>query len=367
MAFITLDQDKLNHNFNYLQRLFEKNGIRWTVVSKLLCGYKPYLELLYELGVEHFCDTRIANLKTIKTISRKIETVYIKPPAKRNVKNLIKYANISFNTEVDTIKALSKEAVKQNKIHQVLIMIELGELREGVLRDEFVDFYASIFELPNIEVIGIGTNLSCMYGVLPTHDKLIQLCLYVNLIEAKFDKKIPFISGGTSVTIPLIDQNLLPKGINHFRVGEALFLGTEPYNSERIEEMKGDVFELTAEIIELTEKPIVPDGEIVANVKGESMQFDEEDRNSTSYRAIIDLGVLDVEEGQVEFHDKDISIVGSSSDVIVVDLGDNPNDYKVGDYLTFSLGYLAILRIMNSRYIEKKIKKGDKIVDTVYE
>lgn len=363
MAFITLDQDKLEHNFHYLQKLFEKNDIQWTIVSKLLCGYKPYLKVLHEMGVEHLCDTRISNLKTIKSVSEEIETVYIKPPAKQNIKSIVKFADVSFNTEIATIKALSKEAVIQNKVHKVLIMIELGELREGVLREEFLDFYEAVFELPNIEVIGIGTNLSCMYGVLPTHDKLIQLCLYVNLIEAKFNKKIPFISGGTSVTIPLIFQNLLPEGVNHFRVGEALFMGTEPYNNERIEEMRGNIFELSTGIIELTEKPKVPDGEMAVNVKGETLSFDEEDRKNTSVRALIDLGVLDVEEGQLEFHDPEITIAGSSSDVMVVDLGKNKKNYKVGDYLKLNLGYLAILRIMNSRYIEKKIKRKGKIVE----
>ncbi|MEQ8909717.1 MAG: alanine/ornithine racemase family PLP-dependent enzyme [Vicingaceae bacterium] len=358
MAFITLDRDKLEHNFRYLQNLFEAHEIRWTIVSKLLCGYKPYLEVLHEMGVERLCDSRISNLKVIKSISKEIETVYIKPPAQGNAEDIVKYADISFNTEIETIKALSEEAIKQDKIHQVLIMIELGELREGVLREEFMDFYEAVFELPNIEVIGIGTNLTCMYGVLPTQDKLIQLCLYVNLIEAKFNRKIPFISGGTSVTIPLIFQNLLPEGVNHFRLGESFFMGTEPYHNERIEDMEDNLFELSAEIVELTEKPIVPDGELGENLKGDSLSFNEEDRSSTSYRAIIDLGVLDVEEGQAKLQDKDLEIVGSSSDVLVIDLGQNEKNYQVGDYIKFDLGYLAILRIMNSRYIEKRIKSS---------
>lgn len=356
MAYLTLFQDKLEHNFHFLQKMFDEHEISWTVVSKLLCGHQPFLEVLHQMGIENYCDSRISNLKVIKKIDPNNETVYIKPPARGSVADIVRYADISFNTEVDTIKALSEEAKKQSKTHQVLIMIELGELREGVLREEFMDFYEAIFELPNIEVIGIGTNLTCMYGVLPTHDKLIQLCLYVKLIEAKFNRKIPFISGGTSVTIPLIFQNLLPEGVNHFRVGESFFMGTEPYNNERIEGMYGDIFELNAQIIELTEKPIVPDGELGENLKGDSLTFSDEDRNSTSYRAIIDIGVLDVEEGQAELQDKELEIVGSSSDVLVLDLGENKQNYQVGDYIKFDLGYLAILRIMNSRYIEKRIE-----------
>lgn len=356
MAFLTLDRNKLEKNFRFLQNLFEKHNIRWTIVSKLLCGYKPYLEVLHDMGVERLCDSRISNLKVIKEISPEIETFYIKPPAQGNVDDIVKYADLSFNTEIETIKALSAEAQKQNKVHKVLIMIEMGELREGVLREEFLDFYESVFELPNIEVIGIGTNLTCMYGVLPSHDKLIQLSLYVKVIEAKFNRKIPFISGGTSVTIPLIFQNLLPADINHFRVGESFFMGTEPYHNEPIEGMCTNIFELSAEIIELTEKPVVPDGELGENLKGDTMTFNEEDRANTSFRAILDLGVLDVDEDQARLQDKSIEIVGSSSDVLVVDLGENKQNYKVGDYIKFDLGYLAILRIMNSRYIEKRIK-----------
>jgi len=73
-------------------------------------------------------------------------------------------------------------------------MIEMGELREGVMGDAFIDFYESVFNLSNIEVVGIGTNLSCLYGVLPNQDKLIQLSLYEQLIEAKFNKNIPYVS-----------------------------------------------------------------------------------------------------------------------------------------------------------------------------
>jgi ornithine racemase len=111
-----------------------------------------------------------------------------------------------------------------------------------------------VFLLSNIKVIGIGANLSCLYGVLPNSDKLIQLSLYEQLIEAKFNRQIPFVSGGSSVTIPMIQQNILPKRINHFREGETLFIGTDVYNSLPFKGMKKNLFKLYSEIIELIEK-----------------------------------------------------------------------------------------------------------------
>jgi len=355
MAFVTLDVKKLKTNFDYLDSLFKRNGIKWSVVSKVLCGNKTYLDELLKFDIKQICDSRVSNLKVIKSIKPQIETIYIKPPAKRSIASVVKYADISMNTEYETIKLLSKEAKRQNKIHKIIIMIELGELREGVLREELIDFYRQVFRLENIEVVGIGANLSCLYGVLPNHDKLIQLSLYKQLIEAKFNKKIPYVSGGSSVTIPLIFQNLLPKGINHFRVGETLFLGTDVYNNTKFKKMYSDVFKLHCEIIELTEKPIVPIGELGTNVEGVSYKFDPKKIGKTSYRAIIDLGLLDIDLQHLELVDKKLKIAGASSDMIVIDLGENKKRYKVGDLIDFKLDYMGLLRIMNSKYIEKRV------------
>jgi predicted amino acid racemase len=356
MAFIVLDTGKLKSNFEYLDSIFMQNDIKWSVVSKLLCGHKEFLTELLNLGITQVCDSRVSNLKTIKSINPDVETVYIKPPAKRAIKGIVKYADISMNTHIETIRLLSKEAGNQGKIHKIIIMIELGELREGVMGDDFMEFYENVFELDNIEVVGLGTNLSCLYGVLPSQDKLIQLSLYEQLIEARFGKQIPYVSGGSSVTIPMIFQNVLPKGINHFRVGETLFMGTDLFNNTTLENMHPDVFMLYAEIIELLEKPAVPTGEMGTNVEGNSYSFDESLIGQTSCRAIIDMGLLDVEESHIEATDSDIKIVGASSDMLVIDLGENKKNYRVGDLLEFRMDYMGILRVINSRYIDKRVK-----------
>lgn len=129
MAFVKLYREKLIHNYTYLQNLFAKDDIEWGVVTKLLCGNKLYLKELLKLGVREMHDTRISNIKTIKQLDPSVQTVYIKPPAKRSVASVIKYADVSFNTEYATIKMLSDEAVRQNKKHKIIIMIEMGDLR----------------------------------------------------------------------------------------------------------------------------------------------------------------------------------------------------------------------------------------------
>ncbi|TXB67112.1 alanine/ornithine racemase family PLP-dependent enzyme [Vicingus serpentipes] len=355
MAFIELYKDKLKHNYQFLDTLLKKNGKEWAVVSKLLCGNKIYIKELIDLGAREICDSRVSNLKVVKQINPNVETVYIKPPAKRSIKNIVKYADASFNTEFETIKLLSEEALKQGKIHRVIIMIEMGDLREGVMGDDLLDFYEQIFKLKGIQVTGIGTNLNCLNGVLPSHDKLIQLSLYEQLIETKFNRKIPWVTGGTSITLPMLKKNQIPKGINHFRIGETLFFGNDLLENIPFKGMRQDVIKLFAEIIEITEKPKVPVGELAENPSGDLFEVDDSDYGEMSYRAIIDIGLLDITTDFLIPEDGQISIIGASSDMLILDLGKSYKKYKVGDLISFRLKYMGALSLFNSDYIEKRL------------
>ena len=357
MAFIKLYRQKLKENYIFLDALFKERNIHWGIVTKLLCGNTIYLQEVIDLGAMEMHDSRISNLKKIKRLKSEIQTVYIKPPSKLNIQKIIKYADVSFNTEIYTIKLLSEEAKLQNKIHKIIIMIEMGDLREGVLGEELMSFYEQVFSLPNIEIRGIGTNLNCLSGVMPTHDKLIQLSLYKQLIEVKFNVEISWVSGGTSVAVPLMLKNIRPMAVNHFRVGEALFFGKNLFTGETMAGMHNDTFKLFAEIIEITEKSNIPSGELGENVAGNTFEIDKNvDLSETSLRAILDFGLLDMQPQYLKPTDESITIIDSSSDMTVIDISYSSNKYKVGDLVSFNLQYMGALYLLNSDYIEKIIE-----------
>lgn len=356
MAYLNVNRSKLRKNYDYLNKLFGQADIDWAIVTKLLCGEEKYLKEVIDLGIKEICDSRISNLKKIKAMApADVQTVYIKPPAKKAIPELVQYADASFNSEYETIREISKEAQRQGKTHKIIIMIELGDLREGIMGEELIDFYGRIFELPNIKVTGIGSNLNCLHGVMPSPDKLIQLSLYKQLIEARFDRKIPWVTGGTSVVIPLLESNQLPKGINHFRVGETLFFGTDLVHDGPMKEMEQGVIQLYAQIIEITEKPMIPIGELDRNPQGETFEVDKSLYGKTSHRAILDVGSLDISSDYLISADSKIKFIGSSSDMLVIDIQDNVQGYKVGDFLSFDLKYMGALTLFNSGYIEKRI------------
>ncbi|MFW6347748.1 MAG: alanine racemase [Cyclonatronaceae bacterium] len=356
MAHLKLYRDKLQHNYNFLKKKFEGRDIEWGVVTKLFCGNEAMIREVLDLGVREVHDSRISNLAVAKKINPDVQTVYIKPPPKKIIEDIVRYADVSFDSDISTIKMLSDEAVKQDKMHKIIIMIEMGDLREGVVRDDLVDFYEKVFNLPNINVVGLGTNLNCLHGVMPNADKLIQLTLYKQIIALKFNKVIPYVSGGTSVTVPLLLRDEIPDGVNHFRVGESLYFGADLFSETTIEGMHDSVMELYSQIIELREKPMVPSGELGKDPQGNTMEIDESLYGKTSHRAILDIGYLDIDPKFLEPINSDIEIIDASSDMLVVDVGANAGDYKVGDMVRFRLKYMGALGIMNSNYIDKVVE-----------
>lgn len=363
MAELIIHTDKIKENIKSLSSYFKERNIKWSLITKVFSGDKEFLKRVLTddviSNISSVGDSRLTSLKNLKEINPEMRTIYIKPPAAVYADEVVRYANISLNTSFSTIKALNAAAKKAGKTHKIIIMIELGELREGVKRDNIIDFYEKVFQMPNIEVIGIGSNLGCMYGIEPTYDKLLQLCLFKELISVKFNKDLPLISGGTSITLPFLDRGSVPNDVNHFRVGEAAFFGISPLNNEPFGDLFVDTFEFNANIIELERKKLVPEGIIGDANIGHTSDFVDADAGEYSYKAILDFGMLDVDKGDISSSDMNIQFVGITSDMIVIDIGDNKNKaggvkYKVGDKISFTPNYMAVARLLNSKFIDKQ-------------
>src|SRR5690554_2924052 len=360
MAELIIQTEKIKNNIRYLSDYLKEHDIYWALVTKVFSGDKEFLKNILSDDVinkiNSIGDSRLTSLRNLRAVNPNMRTIYIKPPAETYADEVVQYADISLNSSLSTIQALNKAAEKRGKVHQVIIMIEMGELREGVNREDLISFYEKVFNLPYIDVIGIGSNLGCMYGVEPTYDKLLQLSLYKELISTKFNKNLELISGGSSITLPLVENGVVPKDINHFRIGEAAFFGISPLDNQPFKELKTDIFEFNANIIELEYKKIVPDGIIGDANIGHTVDFDEKKQEVKSYKAIVDFGLLDVDHHDIEFIDDNLNFVGITSDMLVIDIGNNKdeNKYRVGNTIGFIPNYMAVARLLNSKFIDKK-------------
>lgn len=362
MAHLNINSTEIVENIKKLSSILKAYNKNWSLITKVFSGDLEFLEkiLTKEVieGIHSIGDSRLTSLRNIKKVNPNIRSIYIKPPAKIYADEIVKYADVSLNSSFETIMALNEAAKNQNKVHEIIIMIELGELREGINRDDIIGFYKKVFNLSNIQVVGLGSNLGCMYGVEPTSDKLMQIALYKELIEAKFNQKMEFVSGGSSITLPLLEAGNIPSDMNHFRIGETAFFGTSPLNNEQFKNLSTDTFKFYANIIELEEKKIVPDGIISDANVGHAVEYTDADIGETAHKAILDFGLLDVAQEDIVIEDKSIKFVGITSDMTVIDIGDNRTEdgkikYKVGDSICLKPNYMAVARFLNSKFIDK--------------
>ena len=345
---IVINRRKFRHNLRYLLDVCHEKELSLMAVSKVFCADEELVKIMIEEEVDYIADSRIDNLLEI---SSSIPKVLLRLPSVSDTLRTVTYTDISLNSEIITIEALNYFATKLNKVHGIILMIDLGDLREGIFsKEEVVRTVKKILQLKNISLKGIGTNLTCYGGVIPTTDNLKKLVEYKDLIEDEFTIKLDIISGGNSSSLELLMDNEIPKEINNIRLGEAIVLGRETAYGNYLDNTYNDIFTLEAEIIELKEKPSIPIGEIGMNAFGKTPEFTD---NGITLRAILSIGKQDVDYQELIPVDS-INILGSSSDHIIADLTHTKNNYNIGDIVVFKLTYSAILSLMTSKYVVKR-------------
>lgn len=345
---------KTNHILDNCQRMVElakENKIdKIMAIVKVFAGHIDFVHDLAKTGITHVGDSRIENLKLLKDIP--LPKILVRLPMISEVESVVEFSDISLNSELKTIKALHDAAHALNKKHQIILMFDLGDLREGYYySNEYLSDIKYILSLSNIELLGIGTNLTCYGGLVPSKNVLNRLVDIKKTIEAEFNMNLDIISGGNSSTVTLFGQNEIPAEINSLRLGESIFFGKETTYSTNIDHFNHDNFTLQAEIIESKIKPSLPDGETSINSFGEKVYIEDK---GLMKRAILAIGKQDVILDNLQPIDNRLTIIGGSSDHLILDISNT--NYIVGDVIDFRLNYPALLHLMNSPYVSKVFK-----------
>ncbi|MGB9679490.1 MAG: ornithine racemase Orr [Thermoanaerobacteraceae bacterium] len=350
---LRVDLEKLQENSKAISDLCKKRGISVVGVTKVFCGIPEIAEAMAKGGIEIFGDSRILNLKKLRLLPQK--KMLLRIPMIDEVTDIVKYADISLNSEIDIIKRLSDEALKLDKVHDIILMVDMGDLREGVLPKDVKNIVADILKLKGVNLIGIGTNLTCYGSVIPTPDILEELISIKDEINKEFRVNLEIVSGGNSSSLYLVQNGLIPFGINQLRIGEAIVLGRETAFGDRIPHTYDDIFTLEAQIVELKEKPSLPKGILGMDAFGRRQTYID---RGIMKRAILAIGHQDVDIDDLIPIDKNIELIGSSSDHLIVNLTNTFNEYKVGDIIRFKLKYGGILSLSTSEYVNKIFNKA---------
>ena len=351
---LRIDLSKIRKNLDTVVSIAKQGGCSLMIVTKGFCADEHIVgEILKNDYVSYLADSRVRNLASYvdKAHMAGKETVLLRLPMLCEIEDVVRYADISQNSELETIRALDAEAAKQNKKHKVILMIDMGDLREGMFfQDEeaILKTCCEILKMEHVVLEGIGVNLSCYGAIIPKPDNLGGLCAIAEKIEKKFSIRLNIVSGGNSSSVYLIPKGELPAKINNLRLGESFILGNETAYSQRIPGTCNDAVTLRAQIIELKHKPSLPIGDVGVDAFGQVPSY--EDRGWID-RAIFAVGKQDMNPDGLTPLNTKADVLGASSDHLIMDV--TKENYKLGDTVDFSLDYGALLKLFTSAYIDR--------------
>ena len=195
---LEIDLRKIHHNAQSLVQNLSRIGIDVVGVTKAVLGSSKVVHTLLDAGVKTLGDSRIENIEAMRAEGGKSLMELIRSPEPSQTERVVAHVDTSFNTELEVIRLLSSAARRTGKMHGVLLMVELGDLREGIMPQDLAEVVDATLRLPNITLRGLGTNLACLSGVVPNQTNMSELSSLANEMETTFGVHFDTISGGNS-------------------------------------------------------------------------------------------------------------------------------------------------------------------------
>lgn len=354
---LEIDLDKLQHN---LAALFERCQTCNIEISGVVKGFTalPEMVRVFERsGVRFIASSRVDQLRSIRRSGVQTPLMLLRIPMLSELEDVVELTELSLHSELSVLRAMDQEAARQGKRHKVLLMADLGDLREGFWGEaELMEAALEVERrLPHLELAGVGTNLSCYGTVRATPEKMYALTVLAEQVEQAIGRRLEFISGGASTSMHMVLDDSMPERINLLRLGECVALGGI-YGCE-MPFLAKDVFTLKAEIVECRDKPSYPLGELTVDAFGCAPDFVD---RGVRRRALLALGRVDYgDPADLKPRLAGVEVLGASSDHTIVDVEAVKDCVHVGDVLEFDLCYATMTYLTNTNSVHLVFRGGE--------
>lgn len=353
---LILDHEKLRSNMRTVVGWCNNAGIDVAGVIKVTGGMASVAKDYEACGAKWIASSRLEQLVRARDSGVDLPMLLIRIPMISELPELIRTCDYSLQSEYSVLKATDEEAIRAGKVHNVILMTDLGDLREGFFDKDELVAVAKYTEdvLSGLHLAGIGTNLGCYGSVMPTREKMEQLASYAEAVEEAIGRPLEVISGGaTSSMMPMFDKEM-PAKINMLRVGSAVFTGPledsrTSYGRTELDALSDEVFTLEAEVIEVASKPTYPIGRLGVDATGHKAHY--KDRGIRK-RALLAIGRADYGDiGDIIPQLPGAEVIGASGDHTILDTEDCNVHLKAGDVVRFKLRYSAIMYLTSSENV----------------
>jgi predicted amino acid racemase/arginase family enzyme len=348
---VTIDLDRIERNASVVVDRCAASGIKVFGVTKGTCGMPQVARAMLRGGVVGIAESRFENIHRLRDSGISCPMMLLRSPPLARAEDVVRNVDVSLQSELVVIREVSRIAERLGRVHDIILMIDLGDLREGIWPNELLPTVEEVMRLKGVRIAGLGTNLTCFGAIIPTEENLGQLIAHAYKVERLTGQRLDWISGGNSSSLPLLLAGRMPEGINNLRIGEAILQGGhDTFLDEPWSALDRDAFLLSGELLEVKVKPSLPIGKAGVDAFGQKPNFtDEGDR----LRGIANIGREDVIVEGLDPVNEGVRVLGASSDHLVLDLTDADPPLKVGDRVNFHMNYGAMLAVMTSEYVEK--------------
>ncbi|WP_448376977.1 alanine/ornithine racemase family PLP-dependent enzyme [Fervidobacterium sp.] len=347
---IIINLKSIEENALNISNLCHSHGIELVGVTKLALGNTSIAKAMKKGGIDKIGESRLKNIINLHQNGVPGPFQLLRIPMISEIPRAVKIVDEFLVSMPQTVYEIDKHAGLIDRNVSIIYMIDVGDLREGVWFDKAIEEIISVAKnLKHVLLRGIGTNVGCYGGVLPTQENMNLLLRIKDELERFFGYEL-IVSGGSTVTLKLLEENYLPKGINQFRVGEGIILGTDATGDRDIPYLKQDTVILEAEVIEVDYKPSVPVGEIGKDAFGRTPHFEDKGYRK---RIILAVGEQDVKPDGLIPLENGLNVLHASSDHLIVDVSESEKEFTVGDIVQFRMSYGCALRAFTSPYVEK--------------
>ena len=343
---IVIDRDKLRNNCTQIVKHCKARGIAVAGVIKGAGGLPEIARLYRSCGAAQLATSRLEQMELWRREGIPGPYMLLRVPGLSELPEVARLADYSLQSDATTLDALNSVCAEQGVTHRVIVMADLGDLREGFWdKTEMVEVCCHVEQgLDHLHLAGVGVNLGCYGAVKPTPENMGQLVDIARAVEARIGRRLEIVSGGATSSYTLVHWGTMPQGINHLRIGETTLLAKDLQVDWGISDMDyllRGTMRLEAEIIELRKKPTHPVGETVIDAFGNRPTFVD---RGMRLRALAAFGRADV--GQVETllcREPGMTVIGGSSDHCILDVEDCSRALRVGDVVSFDLSYSHML------------------------
>jgi predicted amino acid racemase len=357
---IEVDCERIRRNTEAVVEMCAAQGIEVVGVTKACCGHPEIARAMLAGGARFLAESRLKNVRRLREAGIDVDVMLLRLPALSEVDEVVRLTQVSLNSQVETVCALSRAAQARGVTHQVVLMVETGDRREGVMPERALDAARGMSGLPNVELAGVGTNVTCIGGVLPTQENTQLLVDVVEDIERALDTELRIVSAGNSASLALVLRHEMPSRANQLRIGEAILIGKVDSTGDWPSALPyQDAFTVVAEVIEVETKPSLPEGPLALNAFGHTPHWED---LGPRRRAILAMGRQDLQIDSLRTKRPGVTIVGASSDHLVVDVTEAVPPVHLGDELEFKPLYGAVATGMASSSATQVVKPYDRVM-----